>query len=163
MSPFHFLKLYLNIILPSTLGPSKWFLSFRFPHQNPVYNSPLPQTCYVLHPPHSSRYDHQNNICWAVQIITFLFIYSLSLVYQTTSCSSSNVSSVAFSWFSPLHLNLHARILKPSGPWPCYRCVASWVLLQHSCSATCLESPLANFSFLYISKTVEFPSLLLRI
>jgi hypothetical protein len=28
-------------------GSSKWSLSFRFPHQNPVYASPLPHACYV--------------------------------------------------------------------------------------------------------------------
>jgi len=42
----HFLKIHLNIILPSMPGSLKWSLSLRFPHQNPVYASPLPHMCY---------------------------------------------------------------------------------------------------------------------
>ena len=32
-----FLKVHPTIILKSTSGFSKWFLSLYFPHQNPVY------------------------------------------------------------------------------------------------------------------------------
>ena len=58
----HFLKIHLNIFLPSTPGSPKWSLSLRFPHQNPVYASLLPP--YVLHAPPISFFliYHPNNI-----------------------------------------------------------------------------------------------------
>ena len=39
---YHFLKFHLNIILPFKTGSPKWSLYLKFPHQNPIYASPLP-------------------------------------------------------------------------------------------------------------------------
>jgi len=43
----HFLKIHLNIILPSMPGSPQWSLSLRFPRHNPVHASPFPRraTC----------------------------------------------------------------------------------------------------------------------
>jgi hypothetical protein len=34
-------------------GSPQWYLSLRFPHQNPVHTSPLPHTCHMPRPSHS--------------------------------------------------------------------------------------------------------------
>ena len=74
-TPTHyFLKIHLNTIIPSMPGSPKWTLSLRFPNQTPVYASPLPHTCYMPRPPHSSRFYHLNNNGWGVQIIKLLIM-----------------------------------------------------------------------------------------
>ena len=69
----HFLKIHLNIILPSTPWSPNWSLSPGFPHQNPVYASPT-RTRYMSCPSHSSWFCHPHNIGWGVQIIKLLIV-----------------------------------------------------------------------------------------
>ena len=76
------------ITLPSTPGSPKWSLSFRFPHQNPVYSSPLPirATC----PVHLILIDFIIRTVLCEQfVITFAFLkYQLVKlpVFITSSC-----------------------------------------------------------------------------
>ena len=55
-----FFKIHFNIILPSPPRASKWFLSLRFPNQNPVCTTPVPHICYTPQPFHYSLFDHSN-------------------------------------------------------------------------------------------------------
>jgi len=75
----YFLKIYRNIIFSSKSGSGKWSLSLRFPHQNPVYATPLPHTRYMTLPSHFSRFYHSNNIGWGVHIIQLLIMQLLPL------------------------------------------------------------------------------------
>jgi hypothetical protein len=56
------LKTHLNIILLSTPVSPKWSLYFTFPHENPLYASPLPHKRYMPRPSHSSRLFHPKRI-----------------------------------------------------------------------------------------------------
>jgi len=68
----YFLKIQLNIILPSRSGSPKWSLSLRFSHQKPVYASLPGHTRYMPRPSHSSQFYHPNNTGRAVQIVQLL-------------------------------------------------------------------------------------------
>jgi hypothetical protein len=60
------------------------------PHKKPVYTSPLPHTCYMPNPSHSSRFDHPNYIWCGVQIIKFLVV-KFSPLPVTSSLLAPNI------------------------------------------------------------------------
>jgi hypothetical protein len=79
----HFLKIHLNIILPSTSGSLKWSLSLRFPLQNPVYASLPPHTRYMPSYSHSFRFYHPNNITYSD--------YKIKVLKIEAACSAETV------------------------------------------------------------------------
>ena len=93
---FHFLKIYLNIILPSTPGSLSGLFPLRFPHQDLVNTSVVPRTCYTprLSP---SRFDHPNNIGWGVQIIKLLIMYFLRCPVTSSLLRPNILLSTLFS------------------------------------------------------------------
>ena len=88
----HFLKIHLNIILPSAPRSHKFSLSLRFPHQNPVYPSPLPH--YILHSPPISFF----------------------LIFVTCTILGEQYRSLSSSLCSCLHSPVTSSLLGPNNP-----------------------------------------------
>jgi len=110
-TPSHFLKIHLNIILPSTSGSPQWFLSLRFPHQNHVHTSPLPHTHHMPRPSHSSRFTTRTILCKDYRALSSSlcnFLHSIFIVAFTKSCH----------WIIKYHtlLQTHFNIILPITP-----------------------------------------------
>jgi len=63
-TPSLFLRIHLNIILPSASGPPKWSLSLRFPHQKNYINTRT-NVVVVLRVPSTLHVQSQRERTWA--------------------------------------------------------------------------------------------------
>ena len=71
----HLLKIYLNIILPSTPGSPKWFIPSGF--LTKTLHTPLLSPISATYPAYLILLDfyHSRSIGWGVQIIKLLIMY----------------------------------------------------------------------------------------
>ena len=58
---YYLCKIHFNITLPSMPRSSKWYLSLKFPHQNPVSTSHIPRAWHISLPSQPSWVDHPDN------------------------------------------------------------------------------------------------------
>jgi hypothetical protein len=108
----HFLKIHLNIIIPSTPRFPKRPLSLRFRHQNFVYASSLPHTCYMPHPSHSSPFVHPNNATRKNDFVANLSDIASSwceaLTWASIECCRNSSSNAAEILSYKTHITAHS-------------------------------------------------------
>jgi len=78
-SPSHFLRIHFNSIIPYTPRFSKWTLSIRSFHQNPICIFLVPHMCHMPYPSNASWFDHLINIWWWVESVKLLTVWSSQL------------------------------------------------------------------------------------
>jgi len=99
--PLYYLKVHLNIILPSTLRSCELSLYFSLPHQTPVCISFLSHTCHIPRQSHYSWFHHLTNIWWGVTTVSSLL--SLSRNSSATSSRTSSTYFLLFMWCGKFH------------------------------------------------------------
>ena len=109
----HFLKINHNITFPSMPGSSRWSLSLQFPHQNPANTSPLPQTCYMPRPSHSSLF---NCNLWNPNV--HYHVHKRPSVVPIVSQTTAVTFSHPISWRSSLILYFHLYLGLPNDLFP---------------------------------------------
>jgi len=70
---------FISVLSYLRLGLTTGFFSLRFPHQKPLYTTPLFHTYYTPHPSQCLRLHHSNTIWWLQEIIKLLIVQSSPL------------------------------------------------------------------------------------
>jgi hypothetical protein len=112
------LKIFFNVILPSTPRSSKWYISIRVPNQNSVCTSPVSRWCYKPLPYYSSWFDRPTNIRRGTQIMKFrtaeispvLSFFKLSCSTPYSRMSSACVFSLMQETKFRTHVKLQAQL-----------------------------------------------------
>jgi hypothetical protein len=137
MNPGHkiiqyFLKIYFNIIFPSTFRSPKLPLPFRFSDQNYVSIPHLSHACFMLRPSHIPWFDHPSNMWRSVQA----WSSSICSVLQppaTSSVWSPNILlSTLFSNTLDLRsfFNVTDQVSHPFRSWSSGLRVEMWVKME---------------------------------
>jgi len=71
-------------------------VSLNFFHHQPVYTSPLPYTCYMIHASYSFQFVHTINICWRGQIIKLIIMYFLKFALSSSLLGPNILHSTLF-------------------------------------------------------------------
>jgi hypothetical protein len=94
---------------PTMSGSPKWSLTFRFPHESPVYSWNLLHTCCMTHPSYSSWFYHLNYIRLGIQIIKLLIMYFWNSIFNSnllgTSILFHNLFSNTLSVYASLNVS----------------------------------------------------------
>jgi len=78
--PDYSFRNHFDIILPSTTRSWKLSFQFRLPHQHPITTSPLHHTFFMSCPSHQPSFGHPTNTWWKIQITSFFFANTSTVV-----------------------------------------------------------------------------------